>query len=113
MSNLKYTQHKVAFPRLPVTPSQDWVKDSLGIHDDENGGEFYWEFLEFNSGHRGVRLSVFGDGLQLFMNETVQRLFKWWREQKDPDVVTPDQFIRQCEKLGIEASSYHKRGLAA
>ena len=110
---LVYTQHSVAFPRVPLERSiRDEVGVSLDYEGGGTGGEFDWSFYTFDQGHRGVRLQCFGDGLKCLYDPRVQKVMDAWRKTfLDPDSMGPEDLISLLEAAGAVASKYHQRGV--
>ena len=111
---IEYTQHSVAWPQLRPSQVEPWHTDQLlvGYDDEGPGGEFSIAFMTFDNGSTGVQVSVFGDGLDTFYDERIQRIIATWRAMgEDRDNATPAEFIRWLTDEGAVPSSYHLAGL--
>ena len=118
--DITYTQHSVAFPTLPL--AQKHYKDEIGIslHDGEDNGtlgEMHWTFMDFDRGFDStpkpaIQMCVFGDGLACLADERVQNVIAAWKELRESDAVTAQDFIGLLEQQGIKPSQYHLAGIA-
>lgn len=118
----RYTQHTVAWPRLPIHEPN--CVEELGVSFDAKGGgthgEFMFRWYRFSSySYRdrtpSLRAEVFSDGLGAFLDPRIQRVVGVLQRRHaagQPDA-TPDFLIALLESEGVKPSDYHKAGLAA
>ena len=106
MIRLEYTRFSVAFPKLRLEDVYDEISLSLAHPEGGSVGDMKWGFHRFPTGHTGVQMSVFGDGLACLFDLRVQGAIAEWRALSDPDAITPAEFVSLLERHGAEASRY-------
>ena len=112
MDKLVYTQHSVAWPRLPQDKNiQDEINVSLEADGGGTSGEMCWEFHVFDLKRHGILMRVFGDGLNCLFDPRVLNAVNLWRGLPDPDEITPDEFRELLEAVGVVPSKYHLQGV--
>jgi hypothetical protein len=65
--------------------------------------------MEFDNHHRGVQLTVFGDGLPCLFDARVQAVVAAWRGLPVPDAITPAEMLALLDAAGAVPSEYHAR----
>lgn len=114
---IEYTRSTVAWPQLRPSELESWHTDRLLVSYGDGGpsGEFAIAFMTFDQGGgTGVELAVFGDGLDMFYDERIQRVIGKWRHlrgESGRDQTTPEDFIGWLGEEGAEPSNYHRRGM--
>lgn len=113
--NLEYTLWSIAFgsSRFSSSPTE---RDYLSVSEADVGGEVGFSFhdLSDSAPRYSVKVSSFGDSLNVLLSEPIQGILRSWRAAGGDDSLeanSPSFFINLLEACGAKPSRYHQQGL--